>query len=918
MALVALVSLSLVLLSSIKTTISLTHAHCLPEQRHALLQLKQGFKTNELHSWNSSTNCCTWVGITCDEQTGMVTEVNLAHKLISGELNPALFNLSSLQYLNLGGNLFNNLILPQIGFERLDNLTHLDLSNSGFAGQVPIGFSALTNLITLDLSDIGNPNPLYLHDTGLKTLLSNLTKLQVLHLDGVDISLNGSDWGNSVLQVGPTLQQLSMEDCGLRGNIWDEIFDLTNLTELDLSQNAMLSGQIPDSIGKQQYLSTLDLYNCSLHGEVPPSITNITSLEMLVLGSNILTGTIPISLFSHPSLELMDLSYNQLSGYLPDFSNGSSILEFIILCYNNLEGQLPISIFKFPQLFQLTVASNNFNSILNLDLIEQNKNLDSLDLSNNKLSIIEGKNHNQSFYASFPQLKDIWLASCNLTKFPSFLSYQTSIDNLDLSNNNIDGVIPNWLCSKTSITYLNLSHNFFTKIEGDAHLTSLEMLDVLDIHSNNISGPVPLLPQGMYYVDFSSNYFFSLPAYFVSTLIYLFLSTNRLTGEIPLSICNATRLQVLELSDNNLTGTIPPCILENAQLLVLSMKSNKLSGPLPRNISEGCKLRTIDLSGNKINGSLPQTLTNCNTLEVLDLGNNQIVNRFPFWLGNLKNLRVLVLSSNQFYGTISNMKAKTKTNNSFFPSLMVFDISSNRFRGIIPRIVFESLSTMVNDSDSRTFMFGGPYDYQHYYQNSITVISKGQEMEIKNSLSIFSSLDLSQNGFSGGIPEEIGELKSLDVLNLSHNVLTGPIPSEFANLKKLESLDLSSNQLFGPIPQELTALTFLASLNFSYNNLVGEIPQAHQFLTFSNASYLGNPRLCGSPLSVKCAADHSSQGFNKSLPSKSSTDIIGLSVSIGLGLGVGFASIFWALVSWENGRKWFNFILDRFYFRHLY
>ncbi|XP_078154339.1 receptor like protein 27-like [Carex rostrata] len=725
MVLFALLSLSLLFSFSTKNR-TLTQAQCLPDQRDALIQLKQGFITTELHSWNASTDCCIWDGIKCDKQIGMVTAVNLASCSISGEINLALFSLSSLRYLNLSGNNFYNLIIPQIGFERLANLTHLNLSDSGFIGQVPIGICALTNLISLDLSY----NYLNLRGTGLKTLLSNLTKLQLLCLDLVDISINGSEWGKAVFQVGPTLQQLAMGRCGLSGNFPDGIFHLTNLTKLDLSYNPMLSSQLPDSIGNLQNLAILDLEHCGLYGVIPPSITNITRLKDLNLGANKLTGPVPL-----------------------------------------------------------------------------------------------------------------------------------------------------------------------------------------------------LFPPTIQFADFSFNYL-SWPAYFLSIPIYLSLSENKLTGEIPLSLCNVTSPKFigfdhssktlprgLDLSFNNITGTMPPCLLEHAESYeVLNLQSNNLSGPLPRNINQECKLVIINLSGNRINGSLPQSLLNCDTLQILDLGNNQIVDRFPFRLGTLRNLRVLVLRSNQFYGPISNMEVKTKTNNSIFPTLQVFDVSSNHFSGIISKTFFENLKAMVSNSNSTGFEMG----YSgHYYESSIKVIWKGQEMEIIRSLSIFSSLDLSENKFSGEIPEDIGQLRSLDVLNLSHNTLIGPIPSEFGNLQQLESLDLSCNQLSGHIPQELTSLTFLSALNLSYNNMVGEIPQGHQFSTFLNNSYLGNPGLCGSPLSMQCATTPSNDGFNKDLPSKSYTNIIELSISIGLGLGVGFASVICALLSWENGREQFNFIVDRFYFQHI-
>ncbi|KAM3698918.1 hypothetical protein ACJW31_06G223100 [Castanea mollissima] len=52
----------------------------------------------------------------------------------------------------------------------------------------------------------------------------------------------------------------------------------------------------------------------------------------------------------------------------------------------------------------------------------------------------------------------------------------------------------------------------------------------------------------------------------------------------------------------------------------------------------------------------------------------------------------------------------------------------------------------------------------------------------------------------GEIPQQLGDLKVLEILNLSHNALSGNIPSTFNQLLGLTSVDLSYNQLKGPIP----------------------------------------------------------------------------------------------------------------------
>ena len=148
---------------------------------------------------------------------------------------------------------------------------------------------------------------------------------------------------------------------------------------------------------------------------------------------------------------------------------------------------------------------------------------------------------------------------------------------------------------------------------------------------------------------------------------------------------------------------------------------------------------------------------------------------------------------------------------------------------------------------------------ESYYDDSVTIMIKGLEIELPRILTIFTTIDLSHNKFSGEIPNVMGKLQALRFLNLSHNDLVGNIPSSLGNLCSLESLDLSSNQLSGKIPSQLTSLTFLCMLNFSQNHLEGSIPRGNQFETFENSSYNGNLALCGFPLSKECGDSKTSQ-----------------------------------------------------------
>ncbi|XP_048129003.1 receptor-like protein 33 [Rhodamnia argentea] len=217
---------------------------------------------------------------------------------------------------------------------------------------------------------------------------------------------------------------------------------------------------------------------------------------------------------------------------------------------------------------------------------------------------------------------------------------------------------------------------------------------------------------------------------------------------------------------------------------------------------------------------------------------------FPDWLETLPKLQVLVLRSNKFHGFVRSPRAARP-----FPELRIFDLSNNNFSGPLPvRYIMKLIAMMNREKGRGQLQYMGGYGYQ----DSVTVTMKGLEIRLVKILTIFTSIDLSSNHFVGGLPMDIGSLKSLKGLNISHNNLTGYIPPSIGNLSDLEWLDLSSNQFTGRIPQELADLTSLAFLNLSENRLIGPIPPGPQFNTFKSDSFDGNLGLCGFPLPETC------------------------------------------------------------------
>ncbi|KAL0375372.1 UNVERIFIED_CONTAM: Receptor-like protein 6 [Sesamum radiatum] len=880
--------------SDLGVNLTFVSGQCLQGQKELLFELRNNLTydssfSTKLVQWNKSTDdCCLWAGVKCDA-SGRVSGLDLSGESISDGINDAgssLFRLVFLENLSYAQNSFSSIDLP-FGFGKLKELRYLNLSNSGFSGQIPLDFSNLTRLVVLDLTNTIYSS-LKLENPNLERLIHNFTRLRELYLHGVNISAKGSEWCNaissslpnlrvlslanayltgpidsslvklhslSVIRLDentfsspfpeffadfPSLRVLTISSCNLFGVVPAKLFQVKSLETIDLSGNRDLEGSLPEfplngslqnlwlsytklsgnvseSIGSLRMLSNLDLRGCSFSGPIPSSIKNLTqlvyldlsinqfvgsvpsfaflkNLSVINLRSNLLTGSIPdslwegleklsfldlsenslqgelpASLFALPSINVVTLNSNSFSAVIRDTLNSSSSLEVLELDDSNLEGPVPRFLFELQNLSSLSLSANKFNGSVQLTDFRKLKNLVSLDLSYNHLSIHVSETAPLS--SLFPRLGTLMLASCKLQKFP-LLRNLSSLIMLDLSDNQLHGEIPNWTWELGDgvSRFLNLSHNQFSHLQEPYEFRNHHYLD---LHSNMLRGEIPVPPRTAVFVDINNN----------------------IVGTIPPSLCNATRLQILDLSNNRFQDRIPSCLFENT-LGVLNLRRNNLSGDIPDTFPVSCGLETLDLSWNVLQGEVPNSLVRCTEMEVLNLGNNDLSGSFPCWLKNLTRLRVLVLSNNKFHGNISCLGDGIT-----WPNLQIIDIASNEFNSVLPENLFRDLKalTVAEDGvDHLNFVFATAYHI--YYQDSLTLTLKGQGVEMEKILNIFTSVDFSNNHFSGVIPATIGELKSLYVLNFSHNALSGHIPGSIGNLEDLESLDLSFNNLGGEIP----------------------------------------------------------------------------------------------------------------------
>ncbi|KAL7585164.1 hypothetical protein Lser_V15G42791 [Lactuca serriola] len=771
--------------------------------------------------------------------------LSLSSCQLSGPLDDSLRKLHSLSVIRLAQNNLSTSI-PDF-FWNFRNLSVLHLGACNLHGAFPKVLQ-LQNLQILDLSvnrDLHGSLPDFPVNRSLRRLVLSKTNLSGVIPESIG-NLNN-------------LSQIELSTTNLFGQIPKSMETLTQLTYLDLSSNKF-TGQIP-SFQLCKNLTHIDLSRNSLSGTIPSAhFLDLQNLISVDLRFNAFNGSIPSPLFNLQQIQKIQLSNNNFDGVLANFTNPSaSLLDTLDLSSNKLEGQIPKSFFQLGRLNILLLSSNNLTGFIQTKDFQGLSNLTTLDLSFNNLSV--ETNSNMSSLYQLPNFFSLKLASCNLHKFPN-LQDQSNLINLDLSDNKIDGEIPSWIweVGNGGLTYLNLSHNQLTGLQEPYVFPDL---DVLDMHSNRLSGELVVPPVTAFWIDCSDNLFnSSLPESIgvnLSNAYFFSVSNNLLNGEIPETICNAPYLTVLDLSNNHLTGRIPRCLIEYGSgsigFGVLNLGNNSLSGRIEGTFPSFCGLNTLDLHGNFLEGEIPKSLVNCRMLQVLNLGNNRMIDTYPCFLHNNTNLRVLVLRSNKFHGSVG--CGEDQQNN--WSKIQIVDIAHNNFNGTVPAHYFWRWDAMIthnhNDGEwasKKHLIFMVMQLNNLYYQDTVAVTVKGRELELLKILIIFTSIDISSNNFTGEIPDTIGRLNALYILNISHNDFTGPIPSSIGNLRQLESLDMSSNKLTGEIPLVLTDLPFLSAFDLSYNKLEGRIPTGSQFQTFDEDSYGGNKGLCGFPLNKRC------------------------------------------------------------------
>ncbi|KAG8481318.1 hypothetical protein CXB51_026171 [Gossypium anomalum] len=397
--------------------------------------------------------------------------LDLSHNNLFGEIPEELGMSISLLYLRLSSNSLSGKIFPKI-YHLFNSLYALYLDGNKLEGKIldfsPISFKILEEL---DVSD----NHFY---GKLPRWLWNYTELVILdfsknHFEG-PIPLGLCNLVN--------LEFLDLSLNHLSGTI-PSCSNLQNVMHVHLAKNK-LGGTLSDALFINSSLVTLDLSENNLTGRIPDWISTLPALSVFLLKANQLDGEFPVHLCRLQTLSIMDLSQNKLSGHIPSCLSNLTLKPRSEKSYGGTEGDIGLLLFDEIMadvgliIYNLTGGSEgdrDYTFVYKEEEVE-----------------VSTKGARYMYKGNILELLSVIDLSCNqLTGIiPPGLGNLSEILGLNLSHNNLTGPIPSTFSKLKQIESLDLSYN---NLNGriPPQLTEVTILEVFSVAHNNLSGPLP-------------------------------------------------------------------------------------------------------------------------------------------------------------------------------------------------------------------------------------------------------------------------------------------------------------------------------------------------------------------------------------------------------------------------------------------
>ncbi|XP_060200170.1 receptor-like protein EIX2 [Lycium barbarum] len=551
----------------------------------------------------------------------------LSNNMLSGKLPNVIGKLKKLEYLDLSDNLFDgevselfngrsNFFKAEMG--NSSSLSHLCLDNNNLTGTLPKSLGQLSVLEDFSI------NHNRLEGVVTESHFSELTQLRVFVASGNNLTLKVSE--NWIPPFQATYMEIGGWNIGPLFPMWLRTQKM--ITRVDISDGG-IQGEVPTWFWNlSSQIKLLNLSHNQFVGEVPIISTPSSSVGngdgdwLIYLGSNKFSGPLPLISTNVTELDLSNNSFSKgLSNFLCEAKNGPYKLEILNLGRNYLSEEIPNCWMNWPSLRVLILRDNNLIGGIPRSM-KVLSDLRSLDFRRNRL--------NGPFPSSLncTELYKIDLAENEFVgKLPSWLGLRfPTLIVLILRSNKFDGELPQELCHLKDLQILDLANNTFIGIiprcisNFSAMVKGKTELEDYKLHYStsfeDLMESVILITKGnMYYSkDFgdpieSAMVMTKGNMYQYDTILMLFtsmdMSSNYLSGHIPISLTRLKGLRSFNFSKNNLTGGIPNGIGDMKTLESVDLSENQLYGQIPQSFSSLFTLSYLNLSDNNLSGMIP-------------------------------------------------------------------------------------------------------------------------------------------------------------------------------------------------------------------------------------------------------------------------------------------------------------------------
>nr|XP_011469434.1 PREDICTED: putative receptor-like protein kinase At3g47110 isoform X3 [Fragaria vesca subsp. vesca] len=283
---------------------------------------------------------------------------------------------------------------------------------------------------------------------------------------------------------------LDLQSSQLNGTLSSRIGNLSFLRTLNLQNNSFYA-TIPQEIGRLSRLRSLHLGDNSFQGDIPVNISNCFHLQYLVLANNTLSGKLPMELGSLLKLQVLSLRRNNLVGEIPPSFGNLSSLEYLLMEENRLQGGLMSSLGKLKSLSVLALGMNNLSGTIPPSIY----NLSSIQYISVIGNLLHGTLPSGLGYRIFPN-RQVFRFQMNMFSgtIPSTISNASHLLQFGISFNHFTGEVPS-LARVSSLVRLEMDDNFLRNEDGDLNflssLINCTSLQLLDISGNNFQGVLP-------------------------------------------------------------------------------------------------------------------------------------------------------------------------------------------------------------------------------------------------------------------------------------------------------------------------------------------------------------------------------------------------------------------------------------------